>query len=150
MAASLAVAGCGSGKSSSATSRVDFKTGFTTSHSQFVALATDIAKDIKDAASKSDAQLAKEFRALATRADREASRLTGLTAPTKYSKQVTSLVAGFRSVKTDLSKIATAATKNDAAGAQVAARGLLTDAAKVKTTDASLSKDLGITIKPHS
>jgi hypothetical protein len=149
MAASLAVVACGSGKSSSSTSRVDFKSGFATNHKDFGALVTEIARDIKGAGSKSDADLAKEFGDLATRADQEASQLSDLTTPSKYSKRVTSLVAGFHAVKTDLSRIATAATKNDAASAQAAARALLADAAKVKTADTSLSKDLGLT-KPQS
>ena len=149
MAAPLAVAGCGSGKSSSSTSRVDFKTGFASSHKDLGVLAAAIANDIKGAGSKSDKQLAKEFGALATRADQEATRLSGLTVPAKYSKRVTTLVAGFHSVNADLTKIATAATKHDAASAQTAARAVLIDAAKVKTTDTSLSKDLGLST-PHS
>jgi len=149
MATCLAAAGCGSGTSSSSAGHVDFKTGFATSHAAFAGLATSIAKDLSSAGSKSDKQLAKEFGALATRADQATSQLKGLTAPSKYSKRLTSLVAGFDSVQADLSKIATAATKNDATTAQVAARALLNDAAKVKSADASLSKDLGIT-KSHS
>src|ERR1700761_7872246 len=149
MAVSLAATGCGSGTSSSSVSRGDFKTGFTTSHKAFAALGTGIAKDISGAASKPDPQLAKEFGTLATRADQEASRLADLSVPPKYSKRITSLVAEVRSVKADLSKIATAATKHDATEAQTAARSLLTDAAKVKTADTSLSKELGI-IKPQS
>ena len=150
MAASLTMAGCGSGNSSSSTSRVDFKTGVATSHKEFGALAIEIGDDIKGAGSKTDKQLAKEFAALATRADLEASRLAALRVPPKYSKRVTSLVAGYRAVKADLSKVATAATKHDATSAQTAARALLGDAAKVKTADTSLSKDLGISAAKHS
>jgi hypothetical protein len=57
---------------------------------------------------------------------------------------MTNLVAGFRSFKGDLSKIATAATKHDASTAGTATRALLVDAAKIKTADTSLSKDLGL------
>jgi hypothetical protein len=144
MTACLAIAGCGSGKSSSSTSPVNFKAGFAASHKEVGTLATEIATDIRAAGSRTDDQLAKEFGTLAARADQQARRLANLTAPSKYSKQVKGLITSFRAVKADLSKIATAATRNDAASAQTAARALLTDAAKVKTADASLSKDLGL------
>jgi hypothetical protein len=144
LAASVAVAGCGSGKSSSSTSRVDFKTGFAASHKEFGVLVTEIAKDITGAGSKTDAQLAKEFGGLATRADQQASQMAALTAPSKYAKRMTSMVAGFHALKVDLSTISSAATKGSAQGAETATRALLTDAAKIKTADTSLSKDLGL------
>ncbi len=144
MAASILVAGCGSGKSSSSISRVDFKTGFATSHREFSELVTEIAKDITGAGSKTDAQLAKEFHALATRADQQASQLAALTVPSTYAKQMTTMVAGFHALKGDLSTISGAATKDSAQGAETATRALLTDAAKIKTADTSLSKDLGL------
>src|SRR5581483_951475 len=46
MIAAIALAGCGSGKSSSSTSKVDFKTGFATSQREFRKLGSDLAKDI--------------------------------------------------------------------------------------------------------
>jgi hypothetical protein len=144
VAASVAVAGCGSSKSSSSASKVDFKTGFATSQTEFRELGTDIAKDITGAGSKTDAQLAKEFDGLATRAGQQASQLAALDAPATYGKRVTRLVAGFHAIKGDLSKISTAATDHDASGAEGATRALLTDAATIKTADTSLSKDLGL------
>ncbi|HXD63315.1 MAG TPA: hypothetical protein VNV17_01800 [Solirubrobacteraceae bacterium] len=144
VAASLAVAGCGSGKSSSSISQVDFKTGFAANHKAFGVLVTEIAKDLTGAASRTDAQLAAEFGGLATRADQEASQLADLTAPSKYSKRMGTLVTGFHALKADLSTISTAATKHNAQSAETATRALLTDAAKIKTADTSLSKDLGL------
>lgn len=144
VAASIAVAGCGSGKASSSTSRVDFKTGFAAGHKEFAALATGIAKDLTSAGSKTDAQLAKEFGGLATSADQQASQLADLTPPAKYAKRMGTLVTGFHALKADLSTISTAATKHNATSAETAARALLTDAAKIKTADTSLSKDLGL------
>jgi hypothetical protein len=144
VAACVAVAGCGSGQSSSSTSRVDFKTGFAASHKAFAVLVAEVAKDITGAGSKSDAQLAKEFRGLATRADQQASQLAALTAPSKYAKRMTTMVASFHALKSDLSTISSAATKDSAQGAETATRALLTDAAKIKTADTSVSKDLGL------
>jgi hypothetical protein len=144
MAACIFVAGCGSGKSSSSISRVDFKTGFATSRKEFGEFVTEIAKDITGAGSRTDAQLAKEFGGLAARADQQASRLAALTAPSKYAKRMTSLLAGFHALEGDLSTISTAATKHNAQSAETATRALLSDAAKIKTADTSLSKDLGL------
>jgi hypothetical protein len=142
--ASIAVAGCGSGKSSSSISRVDFKTGFAANHKEFSAFATAIAKDLTGAGSKTDAQLATEFDGLATRADQQASQLADLTPPSKYAKRMGTLVTGFHALKADLSTISTAATKHNAQSAETATRTLLTDAAKIKSADTSLSKDLGL------
>lgn len=146
VAASLAVAGCGSGKSSSSTttSQLAFKTALANSQRGLRSLITDIAKDIAGARSRDDAQLAKEFAALSTRAGRRASQLDGIKAPRKYAKTMAGLVSGVHAVKADLVKISTAAHSNDASTAQAAARALLTDAAKVKTADVSLSKALGL------
>ncbi len=142
--ASIAVAGCGSSKPSSSTRQVEFKTGFVTSQKDFRKLGIDIAKDIRGAGSKTDAELAKEFGGLATRAGQQASELAALKAPAKYAKRVANLVAGFHGIKADLSKISTAATDHDASGAERATRALLTDAATIKTADTSLSKALGL------
>lgn len=144
MVGSVAVTGCGSGKSSSSTSQVDFKTGFAASQKDFRTLGTDIAKDITAAGSKTDTQLAKEFTGLSTRAGQQATQLAALKPPVKYTKRVTSLIAGFQGLTTDLSRISTAATQHDASGAETATRSLLVDAAKIKTADTSLSKDLGL------
>jgi hypothetical protein len=144
MAATILVAGCGSGKSSSSISQVDFKTGFATSHREFGQLVTQVAKDITGAGARTDAQLAKEFSGLAKRTGQQASQLGAITAPSKYEKQVTTMVAGFRALKGDLSTISAAATKHSAQGAESATRALLTDAAKIKAADTSLAKALGL------
>ena len=144
IAGSVAVTGCGSGTSSSLTSPVDFKPGFAASQKDFRTLGADIAKDITAAGSKTDTQLAKEFTGLSTRAGQQATQLAALKPPVKYRKRMTNLIAGFHGLKTDLSRISTAATQHDASGAETATRSLLVDAAKIKTADTSLSKDLGL------
>ena len=144
MAAAVIVAGCGSGKSSSSTSQVAFKAGFATSQKEFRKLGTDIARDITGAGAKTDADLAKEFTALATSAEHQSTQLAALQSPAKYRQRIASLVAGFHAMKADLAKIATAATDHDASSAEAATRSLLSDAAKIKTADVSLSKDLGL------
>lgn len=142
--ATLLVTGCGSNSSSSSASQADFKAGFATSQREFRKLGTSLAKDITRAGSRTDAQLAKEFGALAKRARQQAGQLAALKPPAKYTRRITALVAGFRATEADLSKIATAATDHDASSAEAATRALLTDAAKIKTADTSLSKDMGL------
>lgn len=145
MVVGLGLAGCGSSKPSSTTaSQVAFKAGFATSQKEFRKLGTDLAKDITGAGARTDAELAKEFNRLATRAGQQADQLAALHAPAKYATRVSSLVAGFHGMKGDLAKIATAATNHDASSAEAATRQLLTDAAKIKTADVSLSKALGL------
>jgi hypothetical protein len=150
MAASILLAGCGSSKSSSSSSRVAFKTGFAASHREFGELVAQIARDIPSASSKTDAQLAKEFRGLATRAGQQSSQLAAMTAPSKYAKRMTTMVAGFHALKGDLSTISSAATKHSVQGAETATRNLLTDAAKTKTADTSLAKALGLLQAPKA
>jgi hypothetical protein len=145
VAVCLAVAGCGSSTSSSTTpSHPDFKTGFAAGRKEFRKLGTDIAQDVTGAAAKTDAELATEFGGLATRADQQASQLGALQVPAKYRQRMTSLVSGFHLIETDLATIATAAKTHDAASAAKVTRALLTDAAKIKAADTSLSKDLGL------
>jgi hypothetical protein len=150
MAASILLAGCGSSTSSSSSSRVAFKTGFAASHREFGDLVTQVAKDIKSASSKTDAQLAKEFRGLATRAGRQSSQVAAMTAPAQYAKRMTTIVAGFHALKGDLSTISSAATKHSAQGAETATRNLLTDAAKIKTADTSVAQALGLLRVPKT
>ena len=141
----MAVAGCGSGKSSSSTSQVDFKTGFAASQKAFAVLVTDIAKDITGAGSKTDAQLAKEFRGLATRADQQASQLAALTAPAKYTKRMTNDGRRLpRDEERPVHDLHRGHPARRAQGAETATRALLADAAKIKTADTSVSKDLGL------
>ena len=142
--ASLAAAGCGSGSPSSSTGDAGFRSGLATSQQDFRKLGTDLAHDITAAGSKTDAELAQEFGGLATRADQQASALAALQPPPRYRKRVAALVAGFHAVKTDLTDIATAATKHSASRAEAATRALLSDAAKIKAADVSLSKALGL------
>jgi hypothetical protein len=145
MTASVAIAGCGgSASKSTTTSHVNFKAGFSGTQQAFRKLGTDIAQDITGAGNKTDAELAKEFRGLATRAGQEATQLAALPPPATYKTQMASLVSGFRSLKADLSKISSAASKHNATSAAKATRAMLTDAAKIKTADTALSKALGL------
>ncbi len=145
MAASLALAACGgSASTSSTTSHVDFKAGFSKSQNAFRSLGTDIVQDSTGAGNKTDAELAKEFKSLAARAGREAGQLATLPPPARYKAQMASLVNGFHALTADLGKISSAAGKHNASTAAKATRAMLADAAKIKAADTALSKALGL------
>ena len=137
----LAVAGCGA---SSPPSLSAFKADFKTNKASFRQLALDLQKAITGARAKTDAQLATEIGALASRASAQASAIAKLNPPAKYKIDAHHLAAGFRAVATDLSAISHAAVKHDAAAAKTATVTLLHDAAKVKTSDDAITKGLGL------
>lgn len=139
--AALALAGCGG---SSGPSLSAFKKGFASEKASFRQLGLDLQGAITGAKAKTDAQLATEIGGLATRASAQASTLAKLDPPAKYKTPLANLVAGFRSVATDLRAIAAAAVKHDATQAKTATETLLGDAAKVKTADDTITKGLGL------
>jgi hypothetical protein len=142
----LALTGCGGGGSGDV-SRAAFKSGFATSQKQFRQLGTTLASDITGAGAKTDAALATQFTALAARARRQAAQLATLKAPAQYDSRLKRLVAGFRSLTTDLTQISTAATKHDAKTAEAATKTLFAHATTIKSADAALSKALGLPSK---
>jgi hypothetical protein len=139
----LAVAGCGG---SSAPSLSNFKTGFKNDKATFRQLGLDLQKAITSAQSKTDAQLATEIGALASRASQQASAIAKLNPPAKYKADTQKLTAGFRAVAADLRAISAAAVKHDAAKAKRATETLLADAAKVKTSDDAITTGLGLPV----
>jgi hypothetical protein len=140
-AAGLALAGCGG---SSGPSLSTFKSGYSADKTQFRKLGTDLGSEITGAKQKTDAELATELGALAARAKQQASQLSKLNPPSKYKTELSSLVTGFNAVGSDLTVIAAAAAKHDAATAGSTTKTLLRDAATVKTADTSLTKALGL------
>lgn len=144
--AGLAVAGCGGGggSSSSTASLSSFKTGFSADKAVFKALGVDLGTAISGAASKTDAQLATQFSALASRAAQQAKTIGKLNPPAKYKTQVGTLVVAFNATAADLTAISAAAAAHNVTAAEAATKKLLVDAAKVKSSDDSISKALGL------
>jgi len=136
----LALADCGG---SSAPSLSAFKSGFSTEKAQFRKLGLDL-QTATQARSKTDAALASELTALATRAEQTRAQLTKLDAPSKFKANLSKLESRFGAVGTDLKQIAGAATKHDAATARAATMMLLRDAATVKSADVALTSGLGL------
>jgi hypothetical protein len=141
--AALALAGCGS-SSPGQPSLSAFKSGFQAEKAAFRQLGLDLQKTITGAKAKTDAELATEIGALSGRASQQASQLAKLNPPAKFKTSLTHLVAGFRSVSTDLTSISTAAVKHNGPAAKTATETLLADAAKVKTADDAITKGLGL------
>jgi hypothetical protein len=139
--AAVVLAGCGG---SSGPSLSSFKSGFAADKAQFTKLGTDLATSVEKAGSQSNAELASAFAALSQRATQQASQLGKLDPPAKYKDDLDQLKARFTTVATDLSEIATAATKGDPQAAKAATEKLVQDAAKVKSSDTALTGALGL------
>lgn len=133
------VAGCGG---SSGPSLSAFKSGFAAQKRSFHSLGLDLQQAIATAQNKTDAQLASEIGALATRARQQAGALGRLNPPSQYRTNLRRLQAGFTAVAGDLQQIATAATKHDATTARSATLALIQDAGKVKAGDTAISAGL--------
>jgi hypothetical protein len=132
------LAGCGN----SAPSLGAFKSGFSANKKSFHTLGVDLQQAIATAQHKTDAQLATEIGALATRARQQAASLGKLNPPSRYKRDLNKLVTGFKGVSSDLSRIATAATRHDNTAARSATVALVHDASSVKTADTAISAGL--------
>lgn len=134
--------GCGG---SSGPSLSAFKSGFAAEKKSFHSLGLDLQRAITTAQNKTDAQLAAEIGALATRARRQAGSLGRLNPPSRYRRNLKRLEAGFNAVAGDLQQIAGAATRHDATIARSATLALIQDASRVKAGDAAISAGLHLT-----
>ena len=133
------LAGCGG---SSGPSLSAFKSGFRAEKKAFHSLGVDLQQAIATAQNKTDAQLATEIGALATRARQQASSLGRLNPPSRYRTSLKRLEAGFNAVAGDLQQIAAAATQHNASAARSATLALIQDAGKVKAGDTAISAGL--------
>jgi hypothetical protein len=134
----LAITACGS----SAPSLTAFKSGFEIDRAQFRKLGQDLETTVGGAGNKTDAQLAAELQPLAARAREQAAQLAKLQPPASYKANLDKLVNGFDAIAVDLTRIAAAATTNDAQAADAATRALVADATTVKTADLAIANRL--------
>jgi hypothetical protein len=130
--------------STGATTVGAFRSAFVAEKTRFRTLGSDLQKAVEGAASKSNAQIAIEFRSLSTRATQQAVRLATLDPPAKYRKDLAQLTAAFAAVAADLSTIATAATSGEPQTARSATIKLVRDATHVKAHDNALTATLGL------
>ena len=129
---------------STSTGAADFTSGFAASKATFKKLGADLGSEVQHAGTKTDAQIATEFAALATRARQQAAGLAQLTPSPRYRAPIAALISGFTAVAADLTAISKAGVSHSVKTAETATRKLLADAAKVKAADTSVSKGLGL------
>ena len=149
-AVGLALAACGSSGSSAGTASLRaFRSSFATGQRELRAFSVALDSAITRGGIRSEAQRATPQRAtllgaLAARAEREASALEGLNPPTQYNTRLRVLGSALDAVAGDLSNISTAVTDHNASATESATRALRTDAANVRSADATVSKSLGL------
>jgi hypothetical protein len=139
--AGVALAGCGG---SSGPSLSTFKSDYSAQKAQFTTLGKDLASAITSAPKETNSTLATEFQALSTRASAQAANLRKLNVPSKYKAEVSSLATSFDTIGSDLHAVAAAAASGNADAAKSAAEKLVEDAAALKTTDKTLTQQLGL------
>lgn len=121
-----------------------FKAAFVADRAQFRALGNSLGKSLKQAGSKTDAQLATEFQNLASRAKAQANKLSQLSPPANLKPAVDKLVTGLNDVAGKLQKIATDATNHDAASAKADTIKMVEQSAQVKAADLQISNALNL------
>jgi hypothetical protein len=152
IAAAVVLAGCGGG-SKSATSTPSstihqtgtFNTSFKAVTGQFKQASAAIGQAIQTAGSRTNAQLAATFGALATRWSGVTRELSGLTPPASVTSEFTALDSAAQRVSHDLLRVSAAAGKNDAAAARAATRSLVNDILAAKGAATTIDSKLGIT-----
>ncbi len=136
------VSACGGSSSSNQTAK--FKTGFTASTTQLRNTSRAIGGAIQNASSETDAQLAVQFRGLASHWQNQASQLQILKPPARYAADFNTLTAAVSRVETDLNAVvAAAATHSKTAGEQAGA-SIVTDIVSAKSAAQTLDGKLGV------
>jgi hypothetical protein len=141
------VAGCGGGSSGSNTTEQvsTFRGDFKASLAQFKQTAGALGVAIQSASHQTDAQIATEFKALATEWQADLTHLKALTPPPSVSGQYSNLVGGATRTETDLKNIVTAAQTHDAAKAKQLGFSLVKDVLAAKAAALAIQKKLAIT-----
>lgn len=142
LVATLALlSGCG-GSSSSSNQMATFKKGYEAMSARLTTAGETVGGTLKQARSKSDAQLNAAFRSLASRWQTELSEVETLQPPSSLKADFNTVTSAGSRVESDLTALVDAsATRNESAGAQ-AYVSLLTDFQTIRTADAALKHAL--------
>lgn len=140
--AALQVAGCGGNSSSSATS--DFKSSFPSVANGFKNTSHAIGVAIQQAPSKTAAELAATFNALAARWRAQLARLQALNPPSAVSDAFSSLKSAAARARPDLKAVASAAGADNASAAKQATISLINDVLAAKSASTTITNKLGI------
>lgn len=136
------VAGCGGDNDATKKKDADFKEDATAAATQTSQLGKDLGSAIEGAGSTTDAQLAKTFSDLTSRARAVVAKLRALEPPDKARQKVDDLAAALSTGAKDLAAIATAVRSSDAAGARTATQTLVSDSPAIKTANDALKAEL--------
>ena len=110
---------------------------------KLLAIGSDLGNAVDDVESKSDAALAKQFSALATRLESLNDEIAALDTPAELKDEAKALNEALDSTTGDVKDIAKAAEKNDPQAAASATVQLSTDAQEVNTAQNKLAKATG-------
>jgi hypothetical protein len=130
--------------SSPASASANFNQRFSSAANQLGKTSQAIGADIEAARSKTDAQLAATFRALANRWQSHVSQLETLKPPANVAVDFNSMTAAASRAEADLSAIAVAAETHSASAAKQASASLVTDITSAKAAGAVIANRLGI------
>ncbi len=139
-------AGASSGTTTSAGgSTTAFTPGFKAVTAQFQQTSRAIGLAIQTASSKTGAQLASTFSALAARWSSQAGQLSALAPPASVSSEFSTLKAAADRVTSDLTGLSRAAGSNDATAARTDAGNLVRDIVAAKSAATKIDAKLRIT-----
>src|SRR5205823_6153206 len=109
---------------------------------QFKTASMKIGAAIQQATGKTDAQLAREFKSLATEWQNDLSRLQTLKPPAKVQATFNTLSGAAGRAEADLNAIVSAAETHSKSAAEQASATLVTDVVAAKSASQSIDKAL--------
>jgi hypothetical protein len=136
------LSGCGG--SSSTNQTATFKTSFSSVANQFRSTSQAIGSAIEQASSRTDAQLASEFRDLAQRWQSALTRLDALKPPSSVAGAFNKMSGAATRAEADLNAIAAAAGSHNGPAARQGSVSLVTDILAAKSASTTITNKLGI------
>jgi hypothetical protein len=147
------IAGCGGSSTSTHTATQSsthtsdasaFASGYQAATIQLQQTSAAIGAAIQAAPSKTDAQLAEQFRDLAGRWQAALSSLETLTPPGGLASQFNTLKDAVSRAESDLNAITAAAETHNKAAAEQASASLVADVEAARSADAPIRQQLGL------
>lgn len=109
---------------------------------EVVTIGRDLEVAVRQAAVRSDAEVADQFTALAVRVEAAVARVESLNVPARLDTALDDLRVALQDGADDLRAIATAARAGDAQAAREAAQRLVSDAAGISEARAEVERQL--------
>jgi hypothetical protein len=140
----LATLGILSACGGSSDTTAQFKSGYNAVRTPLNQTGQAISKELQQAPKQTDAQVAANFRSLATRFDSQVGKLKALKPPASVASQWTNVTAAASRLDADLKAIASAAAAHSTAAAQQAGAALAADAQALSSALAPVKQKLGL------